>query len=66
MRKPHWFAFGRNTPGPEEKMVERIAFTQIWDALSEQHQLLIAALAMYDDYGKAAAALGKVRQTDVT
>jgi len=62
----YWFGFGGNTPGPEERIVERIALGQVWDALSEQHQLLIAALAMYDDYGKAAQALGKIRQTYVT
>jgi hypothetical protein len=59
----YWFT--GNAAGPEERIVERIAFGQIWAALSEQHQLLIAALAMCDDYGKAARALGKVRQTYV-
>jgi hypothetical protein len=62
----YWNWSARNTPGPEEKIVERIAFAQIWDALPEKHQILIAALAMNDDYGKAAAALGKARQTYVT
>jgi hypothetical protein len=60
----YWFT--GNTPGPEERIVERIAFGQIWDALPEKHQLLISALAMCDDYGRAAQALGKVRQTYVT
>jgi hypothetical protein len=62
----YWLAPGRNASGPEEKIIERIALGQIWDALPEQHQRLISALASTDDYGKAAAALGKVRQTYVT
>jgi hypothetical protein len=62
----YWFTFGRNTTGPEERIVERIALAQIWDALPEQHRQLIAALAIHDDYGKAAASLGKVRGTYVS
>lgn len=46
--------------------MERTALAQIWDALSEQHQALIAALATTDDYGKAAAALGRPRQSYVS
>jgi hypothetical protein len=60
----YWSA--RNTLGPEERIVERIALGQIWGALPEEHKLLISVLAMTDDYGKAAEALGKIRQTYVT
>ena len=53
----YWYTFGRNTQGPEEPIIERIALAQIWDALPEKHRVLIAALAATDDYGQAAAAL---------
>ncbi|HEY1699791.1 MAG TPA: hypothetical protein VGG75_08780 [Trebonia sp.] len=61
----YWFA--RVTRGPEEKIVEHIAFGQIWDALSERHKRVITALAIHDDYGRAAQALGITkRQTYVS
>lgn len=47
-------------------MIERIAVAQIWDSFPERHRTLIAALAATDDYGQAAAALGRPRQTYVT
>jgi hypothetical protein len=62
----YWFAFSRNTAGPEEPIIERMALAQIWDALPERHRTLIAALAATDDYGQAAAALGRPRQSYVT
>jgi hypothetical protein len=62
----YWLALGRNTQGPEEKIVESVTLRQIWDALPERHQVLIAALAETGDYGKAAEALGKARRSYVT
>jgi hypothetical protein len=58
----YWFTFGRNTQGPEEPIIERMALHQIWDALPEKHRVLIAALAATDDYGEAAAVLGISRR----
>jgi hypothetical protein len=62
----YWFGSGRSTQGPEEPIIERIALIQIWDALPEKHRVLIAALAATDDYGEAAAALGRPRQSYVS
>jgi hypothetical protein len=62
----YWFTFGRNARGPEEPIIERMALYQIWDALPEKHRVLIAALAATDDYGEAAAALGRPRQSFVS
>ncbi len=54
----YWFTFARSTRDPEEPIIERIALHQIWEALPEKHQVLIAALA--------AAALGRPRQSFVS
>jgi hypothetical protein len=62
----YWFTFGRSTRGPEEPIIERMALAQIWEALPEKHRVLIAALAATDDYGQAAAALGRPRQSYVS
>jgi hypothetical protein len=56
----------RVTPGPEERVVDRVAVAQIWPRLRPLHQQVPAALAAHEDYGRAAAALGKSRKTFTT
>ena len=60
-----WTA-SRPTPSPEERVTDRVALAQIWPQLRPVHREVLAALAAHDDYGKAAAALGKSRKTFTT
>lgn len=62
----YWWPQTRNTPGPERRVVERTALAQIWGRLLPSHRRLLAALAAHDDYGLAAASLGKSRATFTT
>ena len=57
----YWHLSTRPADGPEERIVERIALTQIWAALSPRLRDAFTALAVHDDYGRAAAAVGKTR-----
>lgn len=57
----YWHLSTRPTDGPEERIIERIALTQIWVALSPRLRDAFTALAVHDDYGRAAAAVGKTR-----
>ena len=59
----YWWTTARNTPGPEERVTEQVALAQIWPMLRPVHRQVLAALAAHDDYGRAAAALGKSRRT---
>jgi Helix-turn-helix domain len=59
----YWWTTARNTPGPEERVIEQVALAQIWPMLRPLHRQVLAALAAHDDYGRAAAALGKSRRT---
>jgi hypothetical protein len=52
--------------GPEERTTERLALAHIWPQLRPAHRELLAAMARHEDYGKAAAALGKSRHTFAT
>lgn len=65
--RPHWVLYWewatRNTPSPENGVVERAALHQIWPRLSETHRRVLAALAAHGDYRAAAAALGKAPAT---
>lgn len=47
-------------------MAERVALEQIWPRLRPMHREVLAALAAHDDYGLAAASLGKSRKTFTT
>lgn len=59
----YWAIAGRPTPSPEERVVERAALQQIWHELTCGQREALTALAVYDDYGRAAEALGKRRAT---
>jgi hypothetical protein len=60
----YWHETGR--PGAEERVTEYLALAQIWPRLRPAHRQLLAAMAEHEDYGKAAAALGKSRHTFAT
>jgi hypothetical protein len=55
----YWWTTARATPGPEERVTDRVALAQIWPLLRP----VLAAVAVHEDYGVAAAALGKARNT---
>ena len=57
----YWHLSARPTDGPEERIVECIALTQIWAALSPRLRDAFTPLAVHNDYGRAAAAVGKTR-----
>jgi hypothetical protein len=61
-----WWTVARATPGPEERVTDRVALAQIWPLLRPMHRQVLAALAVHEDYGLAAAALGKSRKTFTT
>jgi hypothetical protein len=62
----YWHSASQPASGPEERVTENLALAQIWARLRPDHRELLAALAEQDDYGKAAAALGKSRHTYAT
>jgi len=55
----YWHLSTRPANGLEERIVERVALTQIWATLSPRFRDAFTALAVHDDYGRAAAAVGK-------
>lgn len=57
----YWAIAARPTPGPEERVVERAALRQIWHELTHGQREALTALAVHDDYARAADALGKRR-----
>lgn len=59
----YWAIAARPTPGPEERVVERAALRQIWHELTHGQREALTALAVHDDYGRAADALGKRHST---
>jgi hypothetical protein len=58
----YWWHTAHTTPGPENKITERVALTQIWPRLRPEHQQVLAALAAHGDYGLAASSLGISRR----
>ncbi len=55
----YWHLSTQPADGPEDRIVERLALAQIWAALSPRPRDAFTALAVHDDYGRAAAALDK-------
>jgi hypothetical protein len=55
----YWRYVAGPSPGPEERIVERLALSQIWPRLRPQHREALTALAAHGDYGQAARALGE-------
>lgn len=54
-----YWDFGRVTPSPEDRIVDRLARRQIWPRLSLTHRQVLWALAVHGDCRSAAASLGK-------
>lgn len=52
-----WATATNPTPNPENRIVERIALTQIWPELRLRFRQVLLALAAWEDYKRAAAAL---------
>jgi hypothetical protein len=48
--------------GPEERVTESLALSQIWPHLKQSQRDLIVALAEQEDYGLAAQAMGQPRR----
>jgi hypothetical protein len=55
----YWHVFAHPTPGPEERIVERLALTQVWHTLPSRVRGVFGALAVHDDYHHAAESLSK-------
>jgi hypothetical protein len=62
----YWHSTGQPISGHDERVTEDLALAQIWPRLRPQDRELLAAMAEHEDYGKAAAALGKTRHTYAT
>jgi DNA-directed RNA polymerase specialized sigma24 family protein len=54
----YWRAVAGPADGPEERLIERLALTQIWPHLTPASRDALTALAVHGDYQRAAAALG--------
>jgi DNA-directed RNA polymerase specialized sigma24 family protein len=53
-----WLDTAAATPGPEHRIIERAALTQIWPQLQPYQQRALTALATFESYQQAADALG--------
>jgi DNA-binding transcriptional regulator YiaG len=53
-----WLALSKATPGPEHRVVERLAAERIFATLKPRFQAALLALAAHEDYADAAQALG--------
>lgn len=58
-----WWWHTKNGQSCELHIVERVALDQIWPQLSNTHQQVLTALAVHEDYRRAAEALGKTYAT---
>lgn len=54
----YWRPTASPSPSPETAVIDRVALAQIWPRLRPEHQKVLTALTVYDDYGLAAEALG--------
>jgi hypothetical protein len=59
----YWRTVAGHATGPEDRVVDRVALWQIWARLGPRHREALAALAVHEDFGRAAEALGKSRGT---
>jgi hypothetical protein len=61
-----WWSQASPTPSPEERIVDYLAFRQIWPRLTKTNQRVLLALAIHGDYQRAAESLNKPYKTFVT
>jgi hypothetical protein len=54
-----YWALHHVTPSPEDAVVDRLAFAQIWPTLSATHRQVLLALAVHADHLLAAEAFGR-------
>jgi DNA-binding transcriptional regulator YdaS (Cro superfamily) len=57
----HWDTVARHSPSPENAVVERLALTQVWQALPEHHREVLHAYSTAGDQQAAAELLGLSR-----
>jgi hypothetical protein len=62
----YWQYAARPAASPEDQVIDQLALAQIWPRLRPSHQAVLRALAIHEDYGRAAAALGTTRKTFTT
>jgi hypothetical protein len=61
-----WWTQAKPTPSHEDRIVDHIAFRQIWPRLTEGNKRVLLALAIHGDYRRAAESLGKPYATFTT
>ena len=61
-----WWSTAGPTPGPEDRVVERLAVEQIWPRLRPSHRAALTALAAHGDYARAAESMDVTYHTFVT
>jgi hypothetical protein len=54
-----WWTQAMPTPSPEDRIVDYLAFRQIWPRLTKTNKKVLLALATHGDYERAAASLNK-------
>ncbi|MGI5204969.1 hypothetical protein ACQEU6_25750 [Spirillospora sp. CA-108201] len=62
----YWWDAAGPTPSPENRIIERIATRHIFERLTPANQRVLLALADYNDYTRAAEALGISRKSFIT
>jgi|SRR5712691_464105 len=62
----YWQPAASPSPSPETSVIDRVALAQIWPRLRPEHQQVLTALTVHDDYGLAAEALGISRSWFIT
>jgi hypothetical protein len=64
--RPHfqrYWALYRVTPSHEDRVVDRVALTQIWPTLTGTQRQALLALAVHEDHERAAAAIDRTPTT---
>jgi len=62
----YWQPAASPSPSPETSVIDRVALAQIWPRLRPEHQQVLTALTVHDDYVLAAEALGISRSWFIT
>jgi hypothetical protein len=62
----YWRHVAAPDDGPEDRLIERLTLGQIWPCLRPVHRDALTALAVHDDYRRAAESLGLSYRTFVS